>query len=157
MEQRGTAGQRHWRPQFLPCDPVFSQSAPCNLMFFPPKDLFEDLPRGQRLWWPELHVSSFIRGKQPGWSGSRPSVRSLLRVATPLLTPRSFSYALVGPVWTSCSLGRYMHFIAFAHTDNVIVDLVFSHTRLSCHVPVFWQTFCFFLQYFFSVFVPVDS
>ena len=58
---------------------VCSQSAPCNLTFGPRKDVFKNLPGGQRLLRPELHESSFVRGTQPGWSGPRPSVRSLLR------------------------------------------------------------------------------
>ena len=66
---------------------VCAQSAPCNLTFFPIKDVFKNLPTGhwnpetleprvkhrdigtsghwnpsgQRPWWPELIMSSFVR------------------------------------------------------------------------------------------------
>ena len=42
-------------------DPVCSQSAPCNSIVFPLKDVFYNLPVGQLLWRPELYVPSFVR------------------------------------------------------------------------------------------------
>ena len=43
------------------CVPVCSQSAPCNLMFFTQKMSLIICPVGQRPWWPELLVASFVR------------------------------------------------------------------------------------------------
>ena len=66
-------------------------------------------PVGQRLWRPELHKSSFVRGTQPGWSGSLPSMRRLLRclsplrVATPWSILRSTSYALASGTCCTCN------------------------------------------------------
>ena len=40
---------------------------------------FNNLPRGQRLWRPELLTASFVRGTQPAWSGLCVRVRSLLK------------------------------------------------------------------------------
>ena len=97
-----------------------------------------------------------VRTWYAAWVEWVASERKEPSAGAPLLTPRSFSYALVGPVWTSCSLGRYTHFIAFAHTDNVIVDL-FSFILDCLAMFLYFGRHFVVLQYFYSVFVPVDS
>ena len=88
-------------------DPVCSQSAPCNLTFFLLKDVFNNLPVGQRLWRPELYVPSFVRGTQPGWrrTSSRPSMRGLF-MACSLSRVCSPSWC---SVWVLASEARTTH------------------------------------------------
>ena len=115
------------------CDPVCSQSAPYNLMFFSQKMSLIICPVRQRLWLPVSLVASFVRRTQPGWSGSRPSVRRLLRSMW-LLRVATWVLLLVGQVH---ALRRLCAYDCFQDVLNLLFSLLY-------------------VQYFIFVFVPVE-